>query len=228
VSAVAVADHAPVRVGGAGGPASVELPELARWFAGRPTPRLMAGTAVAAAAIRVALGRWSRADALLVGGMLAAQPLTEWVIHTRLLHRRPRKVLGVNTDPVAARDHRRHHADPTDLRLVFVPMPTMLEALAGSLVGAALAPDRRRAATALGAGFSIFLGYEWTHFLIHTPYRPRRAWYRSRWRTHRLHHYRNEHYWFGVTTHLGDQALRTYPAKAAVPVSGTAKRLLAS
>jgi hypothetical protein len=228
VNALAATAGAPVRVGETGGPASADLPELARWFAGRPTPRLMAATMAAAAGLRAVLGGWSRADALLVAGMLAAQPATEWVIHTRLLHRRPRKVLGVHTDPVAARDHRRHHADPTDLRLVFVPLPTMLEALAGSLVGAALVPDRRRAATALAAGYGIFLAYEWTHFLIHTPYRPRRAWYKSRWRTHRLHHYRNENYWFGVTTHLGDQALGTYPAKSAVPVSGTAKHLLAS
>jgi sterol desaturase/sphingolipid hydroxylase (fatty acid hydroxylase superfamily) len=45
------------------------------------------------------------------------------------------------------------------------------------------------------------------------------------WRAHRLHHFRNEHYWFGVTMHLGDRVLRTYPAKDAVPPSATARTL---
>jgi sterol desaturase/sphingolipid hydroxylase (fatty acid hydroxylase superfamily) len=67
--------------------------------------------------------------------------------------------------------------------------------------------------------------YEWTHFLIHSSYRPRRSVYRAIWRAHRLHHFRNERYWFGVTMHLGDRVLGTYPAKDAVPASLTARTL---
>jgi sterol desaturase/sphingolipid hydroxylase (fatty acid hydroxylase superfamily) len=67
--------------------------------------------------------------------------------------------------------------------------------------------------------------YEWTHFLIHSTYRPHTALYRGVWRAHRLHHFRNERYWFGVTTHLGDRVLQTYPAKDAVPLSTTARTL---
>jgi hypothetical protein len=37
-----------------------------------------------------------------------------------------------------------------------------------------------------------------------------------------LHHYRNEKYWFGVTIHLADHVLRTFPHKEEVPVSATA------
>jgi sterol desaturase/sphingolipid hydroxylase (fatty acid hydroxylase superfamily) len=49
--------------------------------------------------------------------------------------------------------------------------------------------------------------------------------YRGIWRAHRLHHYRNEQYWFGVTMHLADHVLRTYPEKDAVPASATARTL---
>ena len=42
---------------------------------------------------------------------------------------------------------------------------------------------------------------------------------------HRLHHYRNEQYWFGITNTLGDQVLGTAPDKDDVPVSKTAKNL---
>ena len=44
-------------------------------------------------------------------------------------------------------------------------------------------------------------------------------------RAHRLHHYRNENYWMGVTNHLGDHVLGTFPNKDDVPVSPTAKTL---
>ena len=67
--------------------------------------------------------------------------------------------------------------------------------------------------------------YEWCHFLIHTPYRPHARYYRSIWRGHRLHHYKNEQYWFGVTSTLGDQLLRTAPDQAEVSKSNTARTL---
>ena len=67
--------------------------------------------------------------------------------------------------------------------------------------------------------------YEWTHFLIHSSYRPRHRVYRSMWRAHRLHHFRNENYWFGVTMHLGDRVLGTFPARDEVPVSQTSRTL---
>ena len=70
-------------------------------------------------------------------------------------------------------------------------------------------------------------GYEWTHYLVHSDYRPRSRWYRSVWRNHRLHHYKNEHYWFTVTSAgTADRLFGTYPADpAAVRPSPTVKAL---
>ena len=82
-------------------------------------------------------------------------------------------------------------------------------------------------ATGFAAAAILSLGYEWTHYLIHTDYAPKTRFYRSLWRGHRLHHYRNENYWFGVTNHFGDRVLGTNPAKDAVPVSPTARTLAA-
>ena len=42
---------------------------------------------------------------------------------------------------------------------------------------------------------------------------------------HRLHHYKNEHYWFGVTSTVGDHLLRTAPDQTEVPKSSTARTL---
>lgn len=213
-------------VGGPGGPRSNALADLARWFAGRPTPRLIAGFGALAVANRAKRGplRWS--DAAVAAGVVAAQPFTELVIHTRLLHRRPTRFLGHTIDPVAARDHRAHHADPKDLRLVFVPLPTLLGGFALAAAGAALpGPDKRLVATGGVASAALLLIYEWTHYLMHTGYQPKGRWYRSRWRTHRLHHYRNERYWFGVTTHLADQLFGRLPDRSEVPLSTTAQSL---
>ena len=59
--------------------------------------------------------------------------------------------------------------------------------------------------------YILILGYEWTHLLIHTAYVPKSAAYRRIWRNHRLHHFKNENYWHGVTNNLSDTVLGTNP-----------------
>ncbi|MDX2168661.1 MAG: fatty acid hydroxylase family protein, partial [Deltaproteobacteria bacterium] len=49
--------------------------------------------------------------------------------------------------------------------------------------------------------------------------------YQRLWRNHRLHHFKNEHYWFGVTMLSGDRLLRTAPAVKDVETSPTARNL---
>ena len=50
--------------------------------------------------------------------------------------------------------------------------------------------------------------------------------YKAVWRSHRLHHFKNEHYWFSVTTSgTSDRVLGTYPDPATVETSPTAKNL---
>lgn len=75
-------------------------------------------------------------------------------------------------------------------------------------------------------GALTLLGYEWVHYLVHTDYKPRTRLYKAVWRNHRQHHFKNEHYWFSVTTSgISDRVLRTYPDPAAVETSPTAKNL---
>jgi sterol desaturase/sphingolipid hydroxylase (fatty acid hydroxylase superfamily) len=98
--------------------------------------------------------------------------------------------------------------------------------VAAALVGAATARPRRPAVTGSAVGLLSLLAYEWMHFLIHAPYQPRGRWYRSRWRAHRLHHYRNEHYWYGVVSTAADRMFGTAPDRDDVPVSATALTLV--
>jgi sterol desaturase/sphingolipid hydroxylase (fatty acid hydroxylase superfamily) len=202
------------------------LADAAREFGRHPTPWLLAAAAVGTVGWRVSLGGWGLADLAVVGAYLAVFPLIEWVLHTSLLHWRPRALGPFTLDPLVARKHREHHADPEDLELIFIPLPALLTA--GAFIGllAWVAPPPY-GATFAAVAVVLGLVYEWVHYLVHTDYRPRSAPYRAIWRHHRLHHYKNEHYWFTVTTtSTADRLLGTQPAPNEVPTSPTARDLL--
>jgi hypothetical protein len=201
------------------------LAEAAQTFAGQVTPKIIAACLLAALAARVALGRWSWRDLLVPVVIVAAQPFTEWLIHVLLLHFKPRHIGPLTLDPGVARKHRAHHADPKDLILVFVPLASLALLIGGVAAVALVALPIAGALSAMATAYAMLLGHEWTHYLIHSTYRPRHCAYRSLWRAHRNHHFRNEHYWFGVTMHVGDYVLGTFPDRSSVDLSPTARTL---
>jgi len=197
-----------------------------RGFIRYPTPKVLAGYFAAAVVLRLVSGppRWP--DLAVAAGIIAFEPFTEWLIHVFVLHARPRTLFGRTWEISSARGHRLHHEDPSDLDQVGLPVWATAGAVpVGALIVWFLLPSPYNA-TAIITSLAMLTLYEWTHHLIHTTYRPRGRYYRSIWRTHRLHHYRNEHHWFGVTVTLGDRVLRTYPKnKTDVPLSPTARTL---
>jgi hypothetical protein len=206
---------------------SISLGGAAKIFSRYPSPWMMGAVLVGAVVARVLAGDWRLWDALLPLVMLAAFPFVEWLIHVVVLHWRPRRIGRVTIDSLLARKHREHHADPRDVPLVFIPWQTHLWLLPSVTAVALLAFPR----TALGLTFLVVagvlgVGYEWTHFLVHSDYRPKTAMFRAVWRNHRLHHFKNEHYWFSVTTSgTSDRVLGTYPDPATVANSPTVKAL---
>jgi Fatty acid hydroxylase superfamily len=219
IAATAALDQ-PYQVSG------LTLGAAARLFSRCPTARILAPVVGAIVALRVGLGRWQWSDLIIPAVILALEPLTEWLIHVGVLHWKPRRVGRATIDPLVSRRHRQHHRDPQVVGLVLVPTPALISVIIGApILYGLLFRSVRPATTAVLTSLTMLFVYEWTHFLIHSTYRPRSALYRGIWRAHRLHHFRNERYWFGVTTHLGDRVLRTYPAKDAVPLSSTARTL---
>ncbi|MCE7004355.1 sterol desaturase family protein [Kibdelosporangium philippinense] len=207
--------------------AKLSLTEAARVFWRYPSPWMITAVLIGAAIARISLGGWRLVDALVPAIMLAVFPLFEWIVHVVILHWRPRRLGSVTIDSLLARKHREHHADPRDVPLIFIPWQTLLWLLPGVIaIGLLAFPS-----TATGLTFLTFLGllgigYEWTHYLIHSDYKPRTALFRAVWRNHRLHHFKNEHYWFTVTTSgTADRVLGTYPNPGDVPSSPTAKAL---
>jgi hypothetical protein len=203
------------------------LKDAARLFTRHTSPRILMAASVIVVAARIAVGRWSLVDLIVAVAIVAAQPFTEWLIHVYILHVQPGRGPVRNAfDRAAGIAHRLHHQDPYDLRWQFIH-PRI--AIGGLVVDAAVVAAFRTPAALTGVLAAILLTtmYEWVHFLIHTDVPAKHAPYKQLHRAHRLHHYRNEAYWLGVTNHLGDRVLRTYPAKDAVPVSATAVTALA-
>jgi hypothetical protein len=157
--------------------------------------------------------------------MVVIYPFGEWAIHVHLLHLPPVRGFELPT----ARAHRMHHEAPARLDLInFSPLEALavlLLAVPVAVAPLALAFGWQAGLSAVVAAYALVGTYEWTHFLIHTAYRPRSRYYASIWRAHRLHHFKNEHYWHGITNTLSDRVLGTSPDHRTVERSRTARTL---
>jgi Fatty acid hydroxylase superfamily len=206
-----------------------------REFMGHYSPRAALSAIVLVLAARIYVGEWSWRDLIAPLALVSAQPFVEWVIHKYLLHLPAFELRGRRVELYGSIQHRNHHRAPADLNrvllhkvevlsfLVQIAIVIFLLTLAVALpTGAPLLP-----LTLTGVAFSYagLFRYEWSHFLIHTPYVPRSRWYRTIWRNHRLHHFKNEGYWMGVSSNLGDRLLGTNPDQRLVEKSPTARTL---
>ncbi len=208
--------------------------DIARVFFSHASPRIITVATVVVLTIRLVLGSWGFGDLYVIAFTVAFTGVLEWMVHLFILHASPTSFVtrrlggGVN--------HRKHHLDPPDMRwllldgadaALFVGLLAVLTGLWSvpllALVGA---PVLSGYLTALSATYIAFWNYEWTHLMVHTRYRPRSRFYARLARNHRLHHYRNERYWLGVTSNVGGPTLGTYPkTKTDVTLSDTARHL---
>jgi hypothetical protein len=214
---------------------SAVLGDCRREFLRQPSPPYLLGAVAVALGLRIAQGGWSWRDAVVAVGLLVATPFVEWLIHVYLLHSPPIELRGRRLEMLTAREHRAHHEAPGVLTGVLLPVYGVLIFLAmiaavnwglsfalETLIGG---PRLAYATTGVFVSYAILAAYEWTHFLIHAPYKPRRRYFKAIRRNHRLHHFKNERYWFGVTSTLGDRVIGTLPDQRSVPRSATARSL---
>ncbi len=175
-----------------------------------------------------------RTDLAVAALTAAAVGPVEWIIHKFLLHAEERAWTSRRLGTGAG--HRRHHIDPPDLDWLLIAGldATIFAAVFGVFTAAWTVPlasllgvsAMATFLTGMACAAMALLHYEWVHLLVHTRYRCRTPYYRRLARNHRLHHFRNEEFWLGVTANSGDRLLRTYPAsKGDVPLSETARTL---
>jgi hypothetical protein len=195
-------------------------------FLSHPSPQLIALFIVLLSALRLWFGHFGWGDAIVALAALAYFPFNEWLIHVYMLHYKPHRVFGRTIDFYLPMTHRRHHADPWNLKWVFIPRH--VHALTLPLIALilwALWPWKEWALSYIVVYLLLGLHYEWVHFLAHIPWCPNMAYYQRRVREHRYHHFRNENYWWGVSMGLGDRVLGTAPVVEDIERSGTTRTL---
>jgi hypothetical protein len=182
--------------------------------------------AVFSLSVRFYLGSFSWIDLAVVAGVVVFWPIQEWLIHVFILHFKPITLFGKTIDPLVAKKHRAHHRDPFRVDLVFIPIHTIPLVWAAEIgLWSLFAQTTGHAWTGIATMAILTVHYEWVHYMVHTRYRPRSFIYGRMWRNHRLHHFMNEHYWYGVTMLAADRLLSTGPDRKTVEPSPTCRTL---
>lgn len=103
--------------------------------------------------------------------------------------------------------HGNHHEYPRDKERLFMPpVPSLIFA---SIVFSLLYTAMGTNVFMFFPGFLLgYLLYGTMHFAIHA-WNPPYKWMKPLWRNHHLHHYKNEHQGFGVSTTLWDRVFGT-------------------
>ena len=160
--------------------------------------------------------------------VLALAPFYEWVLHKYVLHAKGDKE---NEWKMKYMDrlHRDHHKEPKVIELLFAPLSGGLF-IPFSFFIIFFIFSQNTVISVYGAALSLtyYLYYEWIHLAHHIDeYKPITKRGKELKKAHQWHHYKNENYWWGVTSSLGDKLLGTYPRPIDVNKSITVKDITA-
>jgi len=144
-----------------------------------------------------------RITLIFLAGMLF-WTLFEYVMHRYIFHwvadsERAKKIVYVM--------HGNHHHFPRDRERLFMPpVPSIILA---SIIFLSLYLVMAENVFVFFAGFLLgYLMYGSMHFAIHA-WNPPFKWMKPLWRNHHLHHYKDEHKGFGVSTTIWDRVFGT-------------------
>tara|TARA_Y100001954_G_scaffold234204_1_gene289163 strand:- start:379 stop:1137 length:759 start_codon:yes stop_codon:yes gene_type:complete len=196
------------------------------FFVKNPTPLLLISQMLVCGAIRLYWGEFTFTDLWVFLAVALYWPFQEWFLHYTVLHFKPRKLGPFTIDPIPARVHRYHHRHPWVLETTFLPFRGILFLV--PLHFSAwwfLSPDKYFAFTGMTVFTAATLIYEWVHYLTHTNHKPRTRFYKTIWRNHRLHHFKNEHYWHSFTMPVIDVIMGTCPSPKDVDATKTCMTL---
>lgn len=205
--------------------AQITLWAAAKGYFGHLISWLLVIAWITAIAIRLYVGQWSWYDVAVVAVIGCTWPLQEWFVHAHLEHLKPIDAFGRTFELVITRTHRAHHRNPWDPRFGLSPPHVMVLYFVGLPLFCYLTAPLPLAITATAITLTMIINYEWVHYLIHTSYPPQSRFYRRLWRHHRLHHFKNEEYWFGLTMLSGDTVMGTNPTVESAAHSPTCMTL---
>jgi sterol desaturase/sphingolipid hydroxylase (fatty acid hydroxylase superfamily) len=148
----------------------------------------------------------------------------EYMTHRFIFHMKPPKSAFLLK--LIKRIHYDHHVYPNDLKLLFLPLwysiPNML--IISSVFYLITRSLPLTVAFAVGLMCTLMV-YEWKHYIAHRPIKPKTKFGKWLKKTHILHHFKNENYWYGVSNPVFDIVFGTSKDEKDVPTSETAKNL---
>ncbi|MFY4777104.1 sterol desaturase family protein [Metabacillus sp. RGM 3146] len=149
---------------------------------------------------------------------------SEYFTHRFLFHlRAPKNPLFLK---FLKRLHYDHHVDPNDLKLLFLPVWYILPNFSVLVFLFYLISKSVNVSLAFGLGLiTMLLFYEWKHYVAHRPMKPISRFGKWLKKTHILHHFKNENYWYGVSTPFVDALFGTLKDEKKVETSQTARDL---
>ncbi|MEH7514792.1 sterol desaturase family protein [Gottfriedia acidiceleris] len=149
---------------------------------------------------------------------------SEYVAHRFIFHiKAPKNKLFLK---FMKRIHYDHHTYPDDLKLLFLPIWYSIPNL-GSLciIYFLISRDLIQTIAFCSGLVLMLLVYEWKHYVAHRPIKPITKVGRHIKKLHILHHFKNENFWYGVSTPIFDGIFGTLKDEKEVITSNTAKAL---
>ncbi|PTX64533.1 fatty acid hydroxylase family protein [Melghirimyces profundicolus] len=160
--------------------------------------------------------------AILAG--MVGYACSEYLIHRFFFHLKPPKNPWLLK--LLKRLHYDHHVDPQNRKLLFLPIWYSFPLIALTSAGVYALTGNLLWTVAFAVGvMGYLLHYEWMHFIAHRPVKPFTPWGRYMKKVHLWHHFKNEHYWFGVTQPFLDMGLGTYRRERETERSETVRDL---
>lgn len=140
---------------------------------------------------------------------IALYALSEYTIHRYVFHMKPSKKPLIYK--LVKRLHYDHHQHADDLKLLFLPIWCTIPVIFLASVGYFYISGNKAMSISFFSGvFGFLLYYEWSHYVAHRPIKPITPWGKRMKKLHALHHYKNENYWYGVTSPTFDILMGTY------------------
>ncbi|MCM3618588.1 sterol desaturase family protein [Sutcliffiella horikoshii] len=156
-------------------------------------------------------------------GMLVFM-FSEYLTHRFVFHLKPPKSPFLLK--MLKRLHYDHHTHPNELHLLFLPLWYSLPNLSVlALIFYLIAGSWWLTLAFAGGLMTMLFLYEWKHYVAHRPIKPRTRFGKWVKKTHILHHFKNENFWYGVSTPFVDVLFGTLKNEKDVETSKTAKDL---
>ena len=184
-------------------------------------------TVIAAAIVAAVIAFvWGAMAFSLTGALIGAAVffVTEYTTHRFCFHAQPSKIAWVLK--LQHRLHYDHHIDPPKLELLFLPLWFVIPTVV--IYFGFYAAVTRNPALAFSLSFGSLCAlcyYEWVHYVAHIPFTPKTPFGRYIKKYHLWHHFKNEHFWYGVTNPSMDVVGATYRDVDAVERSTTVREI---